>query len=102
MNEPEQQPLPTETEPVEPEEPERLDMSGELLELRSLFKSRGYRVIRSQGEEEVWQAPGNGHKVALVSDRNGRIRCEIRDPMNGWVLTTISPAWVKDVEPRLP
>lgn len=83
---------------------ERMDMSGELEELRKLFQSRGWVRKASSGEGEVWERPmaGNpGYKAILIADPGGRLRCELRNPV-GAQMSVINPAYVKDVELALP
>ena len=80
---------------------EKYDMRAELEELRKMLQGKGYRIHASSGAGEIWIEEARKFRATLLSDVNGRIRLEIRNP-DGSIRTEISPAWPVDVEKALP
>src|SRR4051794_14867280 len=85
---------------VERDPIEKVDMTAELDQLRTMFREHQFRCLQSSGNGEIWaQNMGGmpGFKWQLMVDQGGRIRGELYNP-RGEVVTMVNPADPRDVE----
>lgn len=90
-----------ENTPIELKEKPRVDMSDSLGGIRRVLSSYGYARVATDAAGEIWVHRTVPWRWTLLSDPDGTLRAELRDPAGG-IRTEVRPATPEDVEAAMP